>query len=252
MFIMTSSRSDFARLFHSQVADFSEDIPMWLKLARSHGSPVLELGCGTGRVLSHLADAGHEVTGIDSNPDMIDLAKEHLTSERVTLLHTDIRDFSIAHQFPLTIAPLNVFAELSDDDLAKALSTVRDHLTRGGVLAIDLPNPRDALGFPGEDGELIQTFTERESGHAVQVSAHHRLLPSGQSVIVTWHYDEMLPDGFVTRHRFETTFHLRTPETLHEMLEQSGFAEVRLYGDYEFGALDRSSKRLIVEAVNQN
>ncbi len=248
---MTSSGSDFARLFHSQYADFYEDIPMWLALTRRHGAPVLELGCGTGRVLSHLADAGHEVTGIDSNPAMIALANEHLTSGRITILDADLRDFSIARQFPLAIAPMNVLAELSDDDLLRTLCTVRDHLTQDGVLAIDLPNPDDALSFPGEDGELIQTFTEQESGHHVQVSAHHRLAPSGDTVIVTWHYDELLPNGMVTRHRFETTFHLRTPEILQSMLVQSGFAGVRLYGDYELGAFDKSSKRLIVEAMIQ-
>jgi SAM-dependent methyltransferase len=251
---MTSSPSDLARLFQSQYADFNEDIPMWLELVRRHGAPVLELGCGTGRVLGHLADAGHRATGIDANMAVLDRAKVHLQrhpSEQITLLHADLRSFSAAERFPLAIAPLNVFAELSNSDLRNALGMIRDHLTPDGVLAFDLPNPWDALALPDDDGDPIQTFTEQDSGHAVQVSAHHRLLPSGQAVIVTWHYDELLPDGMVRRHRFETTYHLRTPEILRDVLDETGYAEVRLYGDYAFGSLDKSSRRLVVVGANQ-
>lgn len=251
---MTSSQSDLARLFQSQYADFDEDIPMWLELARRHAGPVLELGCGTGRVLDHLAEAAYSVVGIDSSAAMLQRAQKHLhrhPPERITLLQADLQAFSIDQQYPLAIAPLNVLAELDDAGLAQTLSTVREHLTPGGVLAADLPNPRDALGFPGDDGDPIQNFTERDTGHAVQVSAHHRHLPSLQAVVVTWHYDELLPNGMVRRHRFETTFHLRTPEILRTMLEGSGFAQVHLHGDYDFSALRKASKRLILVAVNQ-
>jgi SAM-dependent methyltransferase len=251
---MTSTPSDFARLFQSQYADFNEDIPMWLELVRRHGAPVLELGCGTGRVLGHLADAGHSATGIDANMDMLDRAKAHLQrhlSQQITLRQADLRNFSAAGRFPLAVAPLNVFAELNDGDLSRALSNIRDHLTPDGVLAFELPNPRDALALPADDGDPIQTFTERDSGHAVQVSAHHRLLPSSQDVIVTWHYDELLPDGMVARHRFETTFHLRTSDVLRDVLGEAGYTEVRLYGDYAFGSFDKTSKRLVVVAEKQ-
>jgi SAM-dependent methyltransferase len=249
---MPSTASDLARFFHSQYADFTEDTPLWLELAQRHGPPILELGCGTGRVLSSLADAGHVVTGLDANPAMIERAQSRLdpsTSDRVTLLRADLRNFSIPRRFPLAIAPLNVFAELDDEDLPRALSSVRKHLAPQGVLALDLPNPPDALTIPEDEDELLQTFIEQETGHAVQVSAHHRLRLSGQTVVVTWHYDELLPNGMVSRHRFETTFHLRSPETLRRLLDESGYADVSFYGDYTFGALGEASKRLIVIAM---
>lgn len=251
---MTSTPSDLARLFQSQYADYSEDLPMWLELVRRHGAPVLELGCGTGRVLGHLADAGHGATGIDSNLTMLDRAKAHLqphASGLITLLHADVSSFSDTQRYPLAIAPLNVFAELNDREFVRALVNARDHLAPGGVLAFDLPNPTDALVLPDDDGDPIQTFIERDSGHAVQVSAHHRLAPCGNAVSVIWHYDELLPNGLVTRHRFETTFHVRTPEILRKLLDETGYAGVHLYGDYAFGSLRKSSKRLIVVAENQ-
>ncbi|HEY69589.1 MAG TPA: class I SAM-dependent methyltransferase, partial [Anaerolineae bacterium] len=186
------------------------------------------------------------------NPAMLERAENQIApgaSEQVTLLHADLRSFTMDQHFPLAIAPLNVFAELNDDDLAQALSAVSKHLAPQGVLALDLPNPPEALAHPEIEDELLQTFIEQETGHAVQVSAHHRYLPSGQTVVVTWHYDELLPNGMVSRHRFETSFHLRTPETLKRMLDESGYADVSFYGDYAFGALGEASKRMIMVAL---
>ncbi len=250
---MPSTPADLARLFQSQYADFTEDLLLWLELAQRHGAPILELGCGTGRVLARLADAGHAVTGLDASPAMLERAEKQIApgaSDRVTLLRADLRSFSVDQRFPLAIAPLNVFAELDDDDLSRALATVRKHLAPQGILALDLPNPPEALALPEIEDELLQTFIEPETGHAVQVSAHQRLLPSGQTVVVTWHYDELLPNGMVSRHRFETTFHLRPPETLRRLLDESGYVDVSFFGDYAFGDLGETSKRLITSALN--
>jgi hypothetical protein len=118
-----------------------------------------------------------------------------------------------------------------------------------GVLAMDLPSPAEVIPNADIDGEPLDTFQEPESGNPIQVSALQRLLPGGKAMAVTWHYDELLPDGMVSRHRFETTFHLRTPETVRRRLAESGYADVCLYGNYEFGAFDTSSKRMIVIAT---
>ena len=64
------------------------------------------------------------------------------------------------------------------------------------------------------------------------------------------HYDELLPNGMVSRHRFETTFHLRPPDTLQRLLDESGYVDVSFFGDYAFGDLGETSKRLITCAMN--
>lgn len=75
------------------------DIPLLLDYAAAQGGPVLELACGTGRVVLPLARAGHLVTGIDSSPQMLAQARAKLAPEpeevrqRVTLVHGDMRDF---------------------------------------------------------------------------------------------------------------------------------------------------------------
>ena len=105
---MPSTPADLARLFQSQYADFTEDLPLWLDLAQRHGAPILELGCGTGRVLSRLAEAGHAVTGLDANPAMLERAEKQIApgaSEQVTLLRADLRSFSVDQRPPSPSRP---------------------------------------------------------------------------------------------------------------------------------------------------
>lgn len=250
---MISSNQDLARLFDAQYSDFTEDLPLWLTLAQRHGSPLVELGCGTGRVLCNLALAGYEVFGLDSNPAMLERAASHLNPQlasRVTLRQEDLRRFSIPKRFRLAIAPLNVLAELDDSDFMQALSAVRRHLAPKGILAMDLPNPAQSLLDPADEDEPLDCFVDAESGNPVQVSAQQRMVHGSDAVAVSWYYDELLPDGLVSRHRFEASYHLRAPESLLQLLAKAGYADVRLYGDYQCGAFDESSKRLIAVAAS--
>ena len=249
---MTSSDHDLARLFDAQYCDFTEDLPLWSALARDHGSPLIELGCGTGRVLLNLAHAGHEVFGVDSNPAMLERAAARLDREsasRVTLRQEDLKHFSIPRRFRLAIAPLNVLAELNDSDIMQSLATVRRHLEPRGAIAMDLPNPAQSLLDPADEDEPLDYFEDPETGNPIQVSARQRMNPGNKAVAVSWFYDELLPDGLVSRHRFEATYHLRSPDLLIPLLAEAGFADVGLYGDYRFGDYDDSSKRLIAVAV---
>jgi trans-aconitate methyltransferase len=250
---MTSSNENLARLFDAQYADFSEDIPMWLALARRHGSPMMELGCGTGRVLISLARAGYEIHGLDANPAMLARAASRLdpnTANRVSLHDGDLRSFSIPKRCRLALAPLNVLAELNDAHFAQSLATIKRHLEIKAVLAMDLPNPAQSMLDPIDEDEPLDFFVESESGNPIQISAQQRMLPDSEAVAVSWHYDELLPDGLVSRHQFENTYHLRTPETLKRLLTKAEYADVSLYGDYEFGAFGEPSKRMIVIATN--
>ena len=249
---MTSSNQDLARLFDAQYADFTEDLPLWLALAERHGSPLIELGCGTGRVLLNLARAGHEAYGLDANPAMLARAASRLDTQlagRVTLGAVDLRDFSLPKRFRLALAPLNVLAELSELHLLQALSAIKRHLKPKGVLAMDLPNPSQSMLDPADEDEPLDIFVEPESGNPIQVSAQQRDLPGNEAIAVSWYYDELLPDGVVSRHQFDATYYLRAPETIQRLLVKSGYADVSLFGDYEFGAYGESSKRMILVAV---
>lgn len=247
---LPTRQADLTRLLAAQYADFSDDLPWWLRLAKAAGGPVLELGCGPGRLLHPLAAEGFQVAGLDVAPEMIAWAADHLNpaeSAAVQLVIGDMRQFDLGRAFGLAIVACNTLAYFNDAEALDVLAAVRRHLRPGGALGLDLPSTPDLSPSPEAHG-LVDTFFEPTTGHAVQVSAQTKAGPLSSSVAVTWHYDELLPDGRVARHTFPVTYHIRLPAALEPMLARSGFVEHTFYGDYDGRPWTPQASRLLVRA----
>jgi SAM-dependent methyltransferase len=245
----TASPHDFPRLFASQYADFDADLPLWLALAQRLGEPILELGCGPGRVLEALLKDGHFAIGLDRDWGMLLLAKEELCSrygDRVPLIQADLGQFRMRRSFNLIIIACNTFAELADATAGAALACIRAHLALEGMLALDLPNPTQ-WPWEGSD-EPLMSYTEPRSGNPVQLYAQQALETGGALCRVRWSYDELLPDGRVRRHEIRTNYHLRGPHQMRNLLREAGFSACQVYGGYRLQAYARTSQRLIVLA----
>jgi len=240
----------FARLFSAQYAEFVQDLPLWQRLAREAGSPILEIGCGAGRVLRVLAGDGFDVTGIDTNAAMLRRAREGLSAEpgrRVHLVEQDVRSLELPNRYRLILAPCNALAGLPGLDLAQALSRLRKHLLPGASFAFEVPCPWQSEGTT-DPTEPLAAFLEPESGHPVQVYAEQQTDSDGKRVDVTWRYDELLPDGTVHSWSLPTTFHLRRPEDYAKLLADAGFTDVTFSGGYGLELLGPDSLQLIVVA----
>ena len=243
--------ADFPRYFEAQYAQYTEDIPFWLELALESRGPVLELGCGSGRVLLALAAAGLPIVGIDHDPGMLARAASHLPQESshlVSLRQLDIRDYKLEGPFPLVISPCNTFALLPDDDFRQAATCAIRHLAPGGRLVLDLPPQTQTFIPVAEDSELRAAFEDLETGNPVQVSSQERVDPEGSRLHVTWLYDELLPDGRVERTEVPVTFHLRGPEALSRLFSGSGYQAIEYYADFQRRAYHPGSTRIIVSA----
>jgi SAM-dependent methyltransferase len=241
----------FARLFSAQYAEFVQDLPLWRRLAREAGGLILEIGCGAGRVLRVLAGDGFDVTGIDTNPEMLRRARERLSAgsqPRARLVEQDVRSLDLPDRYRLILAPCNTLAGLSERDLAQALTRIRQHLQNGGSLAFEVPSPWLTEGTTDSD-EPLAAFLEPESGNPVQVYAEQRADLEGKRVEVTWRYDELRPDGTVRAWLLPTTFYLRRPGEYAEMLENAGFPRVAFYGSYDLGPLGPGSLQFVVVAA---
>lgn len=240
--------ADFPRYFEAQYAHYTEDLPLWLELAREIPGPVLELGCGSGRVLLALAAAGLPVVGIDRDPGMLARAASHLTqelSERVSLHHADIRDFNLGQRFHLAISPCNTFAFLPEDDLREAAARVLRHLLPGGRLVLELPPETQAFTQLTDDTELRAAFEDMESGNPIQVSSREHAERQGSRLHVSWLYDELLPNGRVERTEIPVTYHLRGPEALTLLLSTAGYQAIEFYADSQRRPYRAGSARLI-------
>jgi SAM-dependent methyltransferase len=142
------------------------DQAFWLDLARRAGDPVLEVGCGTGRVLLEIARAGVRIDGLDNSPEMLAILRGKLRGEPVELFQADMRDFSLPRKYRLIILPFRPFQHLyTIDDQLQALDNFRDHLEHDGLLGLNVffPDPR-LLEEPVEE-RLEFEWTDPDDPH---------------------------------------------------------------------------------------
>ena len=136
--------AEFYDILHAGLAD----VDAYVEFAKRYGSAVLELGCGTGRILVPLVRAGLEVTGVDRSMDMLALCRQKLAYEdeevqsRARLVRADIRDLALSKRFDLVLAPCNLMCcFVESGDAMKVLHAARKHLKDSGVFILDCSIP---------------------------------------------------------------------------------------------------------------
>ena len=166
---MTDSWDVLARYYDWEHAAFEDDVAMYLGFAKRTGGPVLELGCGTGRLLLPLAAAGVRVVGVDSSAQMLAVAHEAL--DRKGLLGTaelrraDMRDVALEERFRLAFVALDSFGLLRRrGDQQAALLRAYHHLRPGGLLVLDVANGNLRGGEARDELLLQHAGTDPASG----------------------------------------------------------------------------------------
>lgn len=144
----------------------SQDAAFYLALARESGGPVLELGCGTGRVLLPIARAGIPCVGVDASRDMLEALRAKGPPPQLAIVHAPMESFDLgARRFALVTIPFRAFSHLLDvpAQLA-ALANARRHLAPGGRLALDVFDPKLATIARAEDPEALAVAAETPRG----------------------------------------------------------------------------------------
>jgi SAM-dependent methyltransferase len=234
-------------LYHAHLNRHLEDLPFWLDLAAQMGDPVLELGCGTGRVLLPLAQAGHRVMGVDHNPAMLRFLQANIGLQNKPtpmLIIGDLSRFNLAAKFPLIILPCNTFSTLPKNKRLACLECVHKHLRSGGVFSLSIPNPELLKNLPVQsEAEVEDEFILPQTGNPVQVSSCWRR--SEHTFKVTWIYDQLVPDGRVERLTVNTTHQMVPVETYLGEIRSAGMRVNTMYGDYDRSAFQEDSPNMI-------
>jgi SAM-dependent methyltransferase len=127
---------------------YGADLPLWEELAEHCGGPVLELGCGTGRVALHLARRGHQVIGLDRDPELLAVLGERGADLPVEGLEADAREFAVEIPASLVLAPTHLLQLLADAaERAESLRCIAAALRPGGIFAAAIIE-----GMPEPDG----------------------------------------------------------------------------------------------------
>jgi len=231
---------------HVQPYKNRPDVAFFADAARAAGSPVLELGCGTGRVLIPTARAGIEIVGLDLSPDMLSICHKRLLAETegvrslVHLVRADMRDFELDDTFNLVTIPFRPFQHLlTVEDQLSCLASIHRALKDGGRLVLDLFNPsldaivNDPIGeemaeepeFTMPDGRrVVRRHKTASRDRFTQVSeyelVHYVTHPDGRK--------ERLVHAFRLRHLFRF-------EAEH-LLARAGFEVEHLYAGYDRSA----------------
>ena len=233
------------------------DVAFWTRIASRAAGPVLELGCGTGRVTIPLARAGVEVVGVDRSAPMLERARKRVRSgararggaakgaPSLRLVRADIRTLPFGGgSFPTVIAPYGILQSLTRPrDLTAALDSVARVIAPGGTFGIDLvpdvPKWREysnRVQLRGRSGGAHLTLVE-----SVRQDPKRRLTTFQQTFLER-------RGARIEEHQFELTFRTLSVAEMSRQLERAGFRIDAVLGDYRGRAWDNRAEVWIILA----
>lgn len=250
---MMTELDTFARFYDLDHDQFSDDIDFYVNLAKRTGSPILDLGVGTGRLALPLALAGFRVTGVDLSEAMLAAARRKLegtVATRVRLAQGDICHLALNEQYALAISAIGSFMHLvTPAEQLQTLEGVHRHLKPQGLLVVDLPRPdTEAWGMAHQ--ELLLEWMKPSpwgEGTIAKLSSYSLDL-SRQWQHITYFYDEVASSGALRRTVVSFTLRYTFPFEMELLLNRCGYVLEALYGSYELDEFGRESPRMIFVA----
>lgn len=228
------------------------DVAFWRRAALGRRGRVLELGCGTGRLLMPLSRAGARMTGIDLSAPMLARARQRVrrlvVARRPRILRGDIRALPFGtHVFSLVIAPYGMLQSLtSDPDLDATLAEAARVLAPGGTLGIDL-----VPDLPNWDAYHREVRLRGRMGRAA-VTLIESVRQDRRRGLTIFDEEFTTREGSSTRrHRFSLTFRTLAMETTLARISRAGFAIDAVHGDYRGGPWQEAADVWLVVATRR-
>ena len=229
------------------------DRTFYLDLIRASGEPVLDVGCGTGRLLLDYAAEGIDIDGVDNSPEMLALCREKAAAQGLepSLFQQQMQALELPRRYRTIIVPSSSFQLLTDeDDAREALRRFHDHLEPGGSLAMSFMLIWSGSPQTAEQAEKWHMRKRLGDGSPTATLKNARRSSGLKAAVRRWsraRYDsaaqlehtedryEVIVDGEIT----ETEEFSRSPsarwytqEQSRALLEAAGFADVRLCSDF--------------------
>jgi SAM-dependent methyltransferase len=259
-----------SELYDSFIADYYDESPIvkgrlldvafYRDAARDFGDPILELGCGTGRITMALAEAGKRITGLDLSERMLERAARKRAAlhteerERVHLVQGDMAQFDLGEAFRLIIIPFRPFQHLLEvAEQMKCLECVKKHLAPGGRLILDVfQTDAERMHDPVHMREMLVTEYKTADGRQVRigerVAAFHR---AEQINDVEMIYSIVHPGGRKERLVFAWPLRYYFRFEVEHLLARCGFRVATQYGNFDRTPIREESPEMIFVAERQ-
>ena len=220
---------------------WSADDAFFLALAWREGGPVLDLGCGTGRLARAMANAGLDVTGIDAEKAMLAQARVLDAGAGTRYILGDARTFALDRRFRVIVMTAHGFQHLlTEADQAAALTRIAAHLEPGGCFAFDLRNLA-AQDFTRPGRYRPWESFQDEAGRRVTVeTAPHWDRASG----IASYYLRRRPEGGTIR-RSKVRLRYTEVTALDRLLAAAGLVVEARYGDWPCEPFHAASPEII-------
>ena len=221
-------------------------VEFWLSQATIRGGPILELGCGTGKLCIPLAEAGFSVVGLDNSPALLRFAAGK--SKDVQWVEGDMRSFELNEKFALIMLPSNNLGHLhTPEDFEDCIRSVKRHLQPGGVFVIDVFVPNLKLLLRDADEEyVLDEFDSPEGRGRVRVMARSHYEPTTQILRTTTVRKVAGQPDFVGPLDLKMYF----PRELEALVRCTGLDIAARYGGHAGETFDEKSRFQILVCVD--
>jgi SAM-dependent methyltransferase len=231
------------------------DLPFYLELAKKCGGPVLEIGCGTGRVLLPIARQGIRIDGVDNSAAMLSVLRTHLKQElpevrrNVHLYRRDMRHFRLKKKYALVTIPFRPLQHMRTvEDQVAALTSAAFHLTKNGILAFDVFFPKFEK-IPGGIGEEVLELEWHDPADPMKMLRRYFRKESvdkiNQIFTATFFYRTYQGGKLVKEETDPLTMSYYTYPHLRALFLLAGLEPVKEYGSFERTPLDNSAEQMV-------
>lgn len=246
-----------AELYDFYVSDWPGEIEFYCELVEEVGKPdrsLLDVGCGTGRVLLRLAPFLSRAVGLDLSADMLAIARQKASDfPLVNWMQADMRSFDLGEKFSLAIIPGHAFQFMLDPGAQlDCLNTIRRHLLPEGFLVVHLDH--QDMGWLGDITsekkgvfEKNRLLTGPGLEHAIQIWHAWSYERSSQTATLVSRLEAIGRDGHVIEHweTGPTRLHCLFLFEMEHLVRRAGFDVEALYGDFYKQPLQDTSTEMV-------
>jgi SAM-dependent methyltransferase len=245
---------DDGALYDLMLGDFPIGLDFYTGLAKAARGPVLDVGCGTGRILIPCLQSGVDIEGLDLFAGMLDRLREKAAALNLhpTLHEADMAGFRLSRPFALIIIPFNAFVHnLTTDAQLGCLRACHEHLLPDGMLVFDVSFP----GLQWIGGESGSRALEGEMPHpqnpGLKIRAWDtRTFDRVKQIQHSFNEVEMIDatGTVVSTHPSKTEMRWTYKPEMELLLRAAGFSRWQLLGGFDGRPLEKETDDMIVQA----